>query len=321
MLTFDPTQRIAVTQALEHTWLASYHDEADEPDCPHKFEKWRDLEKLETLDDYREALWNEIEDFRREARGVNDLSGQPIHRVSVSGGSRESGRRAGSHASVHDYVQGHTAEPDVIVESPEAERPPSAVPTEIDEPSTDTEKKTPQREGSLIPAQTMPFPRPRSITSVSATDPVVTYARRSSILQPSRQGSTFNSPQPAHPKLPPFTESPTQTELAHLPPGSIAFPTQQGYVLPARSRTGSTVGGEAVTRRLLRTLSTVSIHESAEGLAGGLAQIAPIGKFIVERQTTGADAPPSEMPKDFGLDETSDDEYDDGHRKEKNNAS
>jgi len=57
-------------------------------------------------------------------------------------------------------------------------------------------------------------------------------------------------------------------------------------------------GGE-YTRKLLRTLSTVSIHESAEGLAGGLADIAPIGKFIVGDQTEDADAPPSEMPKEF----------------------
>jgi hypothetical protein len=37
--------------------------------------------------------------------------------------------------------------------------------------------------------------------------------------------------------------------------------------------------------RLLRTLSTVSIHESGQGLKGGLADIAPIGKFITERGT------------------------------------
>jgi len=66
-------------------------------------------------------------------------------------------------------------------------------------------------------------------------------------------------------------------------------------VYPARSRTGSTVGGE-LTRKILRTLSTVSIHEGVEGLAG----IATIGKFIVDGRTE-ADAPPSEMPRDFGI--------------------
>jgi mitogen-activated protein kinase 7 len=84
----------------------------------------------------------------------------------------------------------------------------------------------------------------------------------------------------------------------------VAFPSHghgPGYVIPARSRTGSVAGGE-VTRKLLRTLSTVSIHESVEGLPGGLAGIAPIGKYIVQKQTTEADAPPSEMPRDFGMD-------------------
>jgi mitogen-activated protein kinase 7 len=47
----------------------------------------------------------------------------------------------------------------------------------------------------------------------------------------------------------------------------------------------------------LRTLSTVSIHESAEGRAGGLAEIAPIGRYIIESNTSEADAPASEMPR------------------------
>ena len=34
MLAFDPSQRITVPEALEHPWLASYHDINDEPDCP-----------------------------------------------------------------------------------------------------------------------------------------------------------------------------------------------------------------------------------------------------------------------------------------------
>jgi hypothetical protein len=130
-------------------------------------------------------------------------------------------------------------------------------------------------------------------------DPVVTYARRSSIIQPSRQGSTYGSPlAPTH--FPAFAEC--VEHPGGLGPGSVVFPSQ-GYVVPARSRTGSIAGGE-YTRKLLRTLSTVSIHESAEGLAGGLAGIAPIGKFIVENKTEEADGPTSEMPREFGLDET-----------------
>ncbi|EDR14096.1 uncharacterized protein LACBIDRAFT_244909, partial [Laccaria bicolor S238N-H82] len=68
MLAFDPSDRITVPEALEHPWLTSYHDISDEPDCPQKFERWREIEKLNTLEEFREALWNEIEDYRKEVR-------------------------------------------------------------------------------------------------------------------------------------------------------------------------------------------------------------------------------------------------------------
>ncbi|KIK60368.1 hypothetical protein GYMLUDRAFT_605051 [Collybiopsis luxurians FD-317 M1] len=131
----------------------------------------------------------------------------------------------------------------------------------------------------------------RRSAPVTPSDPVVTYARRSSIMQPTSESSVASS--------------------------SIAFPSRgEGYVVPARSRTGSMAGGE-VSRRLLRTLSTVSIYESAEGLAGGLADLAPIGKYIVDRQTTGADAPASEMPREFGIDEVAEEDLESSDRREK----
>ena len=83
--------------------------------------------------------------------------------------------------------------------------------------------------------------------------------------------------------------------------------------MPARSRTGSTVGGE-MTRRLLRTLSTVSIHEPSEKLAGGMVGIAPIGKYITEVHTE-ADAPPSEVTKDFGISSESEERLDEYSKK------
>ncbi|KAJ7583293.1 kinase-like protein [Mycena floridula] len=284
MLAFDPSDRIDVPTALEHPWLATYHDLADEPTCPEMFEKWRKIEELETIEDFRTALWNEIEEYRKEVRGVSDLDGMPIHReVSVSGGSADAAKRRASNASVQESVRERN-EPEIIMESPSEVEPGDDVPTEEDR------------------VEDAKFP------PMVESDPVVIYARRSSII--SRQGSTFNSPQPAHQHLTPFLEGAISAEPGHMGQGSVAFPTQ-GYVVPARSRTGSTAGGE-VTRRLLRTLSTVSIHESAEGLAGGLGQIAPIGKYIVEKRTTGADAPASEMPRDFGINELSEPEEDSG---------
>ncbi|KAH9965035.1 kinase-like domain-containing protein, partial [Lactifluus volemus] len=68
MLSFDPTTRITVPDALEHPWLAAYHDVNDEPICAQKFDRWRDIEGLETIEQFRTALWAEINDFRREVR-------------------------------------------------------------------------------------------------------------------------------------------------------------------------------------------------------------------------------------------------------------
>ncbi|KAF8074985.1 kinase-like protein [Lyophyllum atratum] len=290
MLAFDPSDRITVPEALEHPWLAAYHDESDEPECPEKFEKWRQIEELETLEDFRTALWDEIEEYRREVRGVHpDISGPP------------------------------DASP-LLKAFPTTEEPQSMPePNVISENIDDKVEQVPQKasKGDRQDGLKSEVSRGRFSSSPedylrqgsTPTDPVVTYARRSSIMQPSRQGSTYNSPLPSAQFLPTFTQDSTQAEPRALGPGTVAFPSQQGYVVPARSRTGSMAGGE-VTRRLLRTLSTVSIHESVEGLAGGLAGIAPIGKFIVENEPGESDAPPSEMPTEFGIEETSEGEED-----------
>jgi len=110
----------------------------------------------------------------------------------------------------------------------------------------------------------------------------------------------------------------------HLHRNTVAFPSES-YVVPARSRTSSVFGpypsgvpfpssihggdgvpglpgsytvGPGTVGRLLRTLSTVSIHESGQGLKGGLADIAPIGKFITERGTDD-ELMASEVPEEF----------------------
>ncbi|KAI0270973.1 kinase-like domain-containing protein, partial [Russula aff. rugulosa BPL654] len=68
MLSFDSSMRISVTQALAHPWLSSYHDVNDEPICPQNFDRWREIEALQTVEELRVALWDEIIDFRREVR-------------------------------------------------------------------------------------------------------------------------------------------------------------------------------------------------------------------------------------------------------------
>lgn len=266
MLSFDPSARISVPDALAHPWLASYHEETDEPDCPTAFEKWRDIEKLETLEDFRKALWEEIEDYRMEVRGITREPTAP---------------------GPHENALGETlASPERSLESRES----VSESRRMDSPEVIKENVV---SDSLAPPAASDYFRP-----CTPEDPVVNYARRSSILQPQRQPSTstYNSPLASttqHPFVAMFDGLPTSAS-------GVVFPNE-GYILPARSRAASTTtaaGSEVAVQKLLRTLSTVSIHESVEGLLGGLAGVAPIGKFIVGQESE-TDAPPSEMPMDF----------------------
>lgn len=331
MLAFDPDARITVPQALEHPWLAAYHDETDEPDCPEIFDRWRQIEELETIEQFREALWNEIEEYRREVRGIQiELTGLRKANGSTHPTSTQHNPQAAEpNLSIDQTINGHPIEPSVVVQAvTDAFRQNETIFEEVEDEVirqlelaslTSANGATPHPEPQARPQPpTAPAPPPsssfqqhspeRSLRPAAAqtpTDPVVTYARRSSILQPpSRQNSTFSSPVPPPHHLPAYIEGMLSGEPMSLGPGSIPFPTQ-GYIVPARSRTGSMAGGGEVHRRLLRTLSTVSIHESAEGLAGGLAGIAPIGKYIMDQNATEADAPPSEILKDYGIKESS----------------
>lgn len=291
MLSFDPSARISVTDALAHPWLTNYHDENDEPECPEPFEKWREIEQLETLDQFREALWKEIEEYRKEVRGID---------VEVDYLARGDSRKRS--------VERREAR--VVPDSPEA------LPTELEEKKdtvveeAETASEMQEREdgiGRMASSSTTSDAQPRPGTPA---DPVVTYARRSTFMG-SRQSSAFPSPVvSAHQPLPSYTEGPMHREPG-TSTGGIVFPSHdrtESYVVPARSRTASMMaGGEP--RRLLRTLSTLSVHEplaaGIEGLPGGhgMTGATDVVKYIMGTQTTGADAPPSEMPREFGIDE------------------
>lgn len=313
MLSFDPFTRISVTDALAHPWLAAYHDVNDEPECPQIFEKWSEYEQLETLEQYREALWNEIEDYRKEVRGIGpeveiDYFGRSV-RISSADGSRK-----------------RSTDSKELPDPPEIKGIPVDVNTETEfnieqvaDAGTDTTtnaETTPSMVESRDSIATLAAPLPAIPEQpVTPTDPLIQYARRSSMMGPSRQASTYSSPLVStHQQLPSYTEGPAHAEpgSVHGTGGGIAFPTYgrtESYIVPARSRTASMAGGE-VSRKLLRTLSTVSIHESIDGLPGGLAGVAEIGKYITGNHATEADAPPSEIPGDFRIDEGDEEEED-----------
>lgn len=57
-------------EALTHPYVGTYHDEADEPVCHDVFDKWEQVEGLETIEELREAITREIEEYRAEVRNV-----------------------------------------------------------------------------------------------------------------------------------------------------------------------------------------------------------------------------------------------------------
>jgi len=71
LLSFSPDSRIDVVKALSHPYVAYHHDEADEPSCPQVFDKWEQVESLETIEELREAITREIEEYRAEVRNVD----------------------------------------------------------------------------------------------------------------------------------------------------------------------------------------------------------------------------------------------------------
>ncbi|KAH9935943.1 kinase-like protein [Epithele typhae] len=297
LMVFDPSARLTVDQALEHPWLSAYHDVADEPSCPEPFERWQDVEKLETLDDFREAIWNEIQDYRKEVRSVYYDAQESPER------SQESRWHPPDIPSPLPEEESDTEVPtDAAAEVSEALAPPFEIqppeepapaPTESPEVMKPRDVASPESIGVNIET--------RTLIGTAARRSCLVYTRRSSFMQPSRTNSVYST----------YAGRSRHSSIAHPPDArsvferlptsagdesSVAFPSQpQGeYVVPARSRTASSFG-DTMTRRMLRTLSTVSIYESGEGLAGGLADIAPIGKFIVERD----EGLPSEMPHEF----------------------
>ncbi|TFK51747.1 Pkinase-domain-containing protein [Heliocybe sulcata] len=268
MLTFDPAARMTVTQALEHPWLSSYHDIDDEPSCPAKFARWQEVEELETIEQFRGAIWKEIQDYRREVRTF------PFELPEEQERTLSRDRRDHSLAVSETVEKAFPSIP---------EQPESTIP----ETDVFTVSETAHPPGTMTP-----------------TDPVLAYSRRSSFFGPRRRDSYTGSPYVTKQTLPPSREEPASVEdpaAGAMAPGvvgsnSVAFPSES-YVVPARSRTVSqAVGMGTFPRRMLRTLSTVSIHESVDGLPADLANLA---KYIKERDVTDADAPASEVPRDF----------------------
>jgi hypothetical protein len=286
MLAFDPAQRLSVADALAHAWLAAYHDAADEPACAAPFTRWRELEALETTDEYRAALWAEIQDYRAEARRAG-AGGEPDERVPTVPEDAEAEEEA--------VAAEEAAAAEETADAEEAPAETDAVPFPADDPPPPAEAEAaPDEQHGLA-----------DVAEEPGVDPVISYARRSSFLR-SHTYATYTPSNPrGHKPLPSWDGAPRAHVYAHAhsasvpvaPAGGVPFPSSdESYVFPARNRTMSVLGGDGA-RKLLRTLSTLSIHETGEGLPGGLAAVAP---YLRELPT--ADMPFSEMPDDLAPD-------------------
>ena len=75
LLTFDPALRISVEEALGHEYLASYHDADDEPVHPKLFDF--SFESVETIDEMKKMIADEVVQFSRQSGGISDNLPRP----------------------------------------------------------------------------------------------------------------------------------------------------------------------------------------------------------------------------------------------------
>lgn len=260
LLTFDPKYRLTVDEALAHPWLSSYHDLNEYPDDPPIFDRWREVEALDTTAEFRTALYKEVMEFREEVRNI-------------------------AVDTALDDVAEHSEYEDALDESALHPAPPSAPAATngtVEEPATATPLVSepvpfPTSEAPLG-ADDVPgaIPSPSTISRFSK-DPYRAYARRTSIFSIHNDRSVSAGP---------------STAVVGGEEGSLdrtyAYPTSR-----SRIQSSDTLGPAAATAsvmpRFLRQLSTVSISDIADAnRATGIVAMAK-----------GPDAPVSELPSEW----------------------
>jgi serine/threonine protein kinase len=63
LLTYIPESRISARQGLDHPWLLTFADPEEESlsPKPRPFTRWQEIESLETIDEFRDAIWIEVQ--------------------------------------------------------------------------------------------------------------------------------------------------------------------------------------------------------------------------------------------------------------------
>uniref|UniRef100_A0A4W4H2V3 Mitogen-activated protein kinase n=1 Tax=Electrophorus electricus TaxID=8005 RepID=A0A4W4H2V3_ELEEL len=84
MLRFDPRERISVCEALEHPYLAKYHDSDDEPVCVPAFDFEFDRQPM-GKEQIKDAILAEIQDFNQKKQSSRKkIQFKPLQRSSTS---------------------------------------------------------------------------------------------------------------------------------------------------------------------------------------------------------------------------------------------
>ena len=92
MLEFDPAKRISCEEALQHPYLAVWHDPADEPVCPRKFDFG--FESVDQVEGMKTLILEEVRSFRTEVRRQARMLQQPKRQESLPIPSREDIQRS-----------------------------------------------------------------------------------------------------------------------------------------------------------------------------------------------------------------------------------
>ncbi|CAJ1080984.1 mitogen-activated protein kinase 7 [Xyrichtys novacula] len=101
MLRFDPRERISVTQALEHSYLAKYHDPDDEPICVPAFDFEFDKLPL-NKEQIKEAILMEIQDFHQNKQSSRPrVQFRPLARANVRASAQSSNQHDAQPSTVN----------------------------------------------------------------------------------------------------------------------------------------------------------------------------------------------------------------------------
>lgn len=93
LLAFDPSQRISVEEALEHRYLAIWHDASDEPACPTTFDF--SFEVVDEVPEMRGMILDEVRRFRQSVRA-------PLQQQRGYEGAAQYGQQQGGQVPIPD---------------------------------------------------------------------------------------------------------------------------------------------------------------------------------------------------------------------------